>query len=56
MLKGTFLGTKWYSMMEQYHVVQYQRTVPRRCSMMVLVLYDYTVAVLYGRKYCFWMR
>ena len=23
MLKGTFLGTKWYSMREQYHVVQY---------------------------------
>ena len=47
MLKGTFLGTKWYRMMGQYHVVQYERTVPRRCSMMVLVLYDYTVAVLH---------
>ena len=48
MLKGTFLGTKQrYSMREQYHVVQYERTVPRRCSMMVLVLYDYTVAVLH---------
>ena len=38
MLKGTFLGTKWYSMREQYHVVQYERTVPRGYSMMVQYL------------------
>ena len=38
MLKGTFLGTKWYSMMGQYHVVQYERTVPRGYSKMVQYL------------------
>ena len=38
MLKGTFLGTKWYSMREQYHVVQYERTVPRGYSIMIQYL------------------